>query len=187
MVEDKPDAPVEDPEEKPLPRIPPPGRWADVMDEVIEEAMRSGAFDNLPGRGKPLKLNDNPHAPGTDLAYQLLKDNDYTLPWISERKEVIAAIDSLRDDISQVWLRYSAEFRVTPLNDNYNCAPLTIRNAHIGGTVSGAKLTLISLRRADDSNRRTSEDSNERTKERTYPRTSSGQGKSQEPQDGSQV
>jgi len=113
MVEDKPDAPVEDPEEKPLPRIPPPGRWADVMDEVIEEAMRSGAFDNLPGRGKPLKLNDNPHAPGTDLAYQLLKDNDYTLPWISERKEVIAAIDSLRDDISQVWLRYSAEFLVT--------------------------------------------------------------------------
>jgi DnaJ family protein C protein 28 len=83
------------------------------MDEVIEEAMRSGSFDNLPGRGKPLKLNNNPHAPGTDLAYQLLKDNDYTLPWISERKEVIAAINALRDHISQVWERYYAEFRVT--------------------------------------------------------------------------
>jgi len=103
MAEEKPDGPVENPEEKPLSRIPPPGRWADVMDEVMEEAMRSGAFDNLPGRGKPLKLNNNPHAPGTDLAYQLLKDNDYTLPWISERKEVIAAINALCDDIYLVW------------------------------------------------------------------------------------
>ena len=65
-----------------------------------------------------------------------------------------------------LWIELSKK----PLNDNYNYAPLTIRNAHIGGTVSGAKLTLISLRRADDSNRRTSEDSNERTKERTYPK-----------------
>ena len=113
MAEEKPDEPVENPEDKPLPRIPPPGRWADVMDEVIEEAMRSGAFDNLPGRGKPLKLHNNPHAPGTELAYQLLKDNNYTLPWISERKEIIAAIDVLREDISLVWQRYHAEFRVT--------------------------------------------------------------------------
>ena len=113
MAEEKPDEPVENPADKPLPRIPPPGRWADVMDEVIEDAIRSGAFDNLPGRGKPLKLHNNPHAPGTELAYQLLKDNDYTLPWISERKEVIAAIDALRDDIGLVWKRYSAEYRVT--------------------------------------------------------------------------
>jgi DnaJ family protein C protein 28 len=113
MAEEKPDEPAESPEDKPLPRIPPPGRWADVIDEVIEEAMRAGTFDNLPGRGKPLKLNHNPHAPETDLAFQLLKDNDYTLPWIAERKEVIADIDALRDDISLVWSRYSAEFRVT--------------------------------------------------------------------------
>jgi DnaJ family protein C protein 28 len=83
------------------------------MDEVIEEAMRSGAFDNLPGRGKPLKLDNNLRTPGMDLAYQLLKDNDYTLPWISERKEVNVAIEALRDEIRQVWLRYSAEYRVT--------------------------------------------------------------------------
>ena len=113
MAEEKPDEPVENSEDKPLPRIPSPGGWADAIDEVIEEAMRAGAFDNLPGRGKPLKLNTNPHAPETDLAYQLLKDNDYTLPWIAERKEVIAAIDALRDDISLVWQRYYAEFRVT--------------------------------------------------------------------------
>ena len=112
MGEDKPDEPDQNPEEESLPRIPPPGRWADVMDEVIVEAMRSGAFDNLPGRGKPLKLPNNPHAPGTELAYQLLKDNNYTLPWISERNELIAAVNALRGDLSQVWLRYHAEYQV---------------------------------------------------------------------------
>ncbi len=113
MSKKKPDGPVEEPEYQPLPRIPPQSRWGDVMDEVIEEAMRSGAFDKLPGRGKPLKLDNNPHAPGTDLAYQLLKDNDYTLPWISERKEVNVAIEALRGEIRQVWSRYRAEYLVT--------------------------------------------------------------------------
>lgn len=113
MTEDKPEAPAESSEEKPLPRIPPAGRWTDAMDEVIEEAMRSGAFDNLPGRGKPLNLQNNPYAPGTEMAFQLLKDNNYTLPWISERKDINAAITALRDDISRVWSRYTVEYRVT--------------------------------------------------------------------------
>lgn len=34
----------------------PPASWKDMVEESIEEAIRSGVFDNLPGRGKPLKL-----------------------------------------------------------------------------------------------------------------------------------
>jgi hypothetical protein len=44
-------------EEKP--GIPRPGGWSDVMEELITEAMAEGAFDNLPGRGKPLNLSTN--------------------------------------------------------------------------------------------------------------------------------
>lgn len=100
------------PPEEELPRIPPAGRWADVMDELIEDAMRAGAFDNLPGHGKPLKLHNNPHAPGTELAYQLLKDNNYTLPWISERQAILADIEKLREDIERTWSRFRAEYLV---------------------------------------------------------------------------
>ncbi len=100
------------PSDDELPRVPPPGRWADVMDELIEDAMRAGAFDNLPGHGKPLNLHNNPHAPGTELAYQLLKDNNYTLPWISERQVILADIQALRTDINRTWRSYSAEFQV---------------------------------------------------------------------------
>ena len=38
-------------------RVPRLGEWSEVMDELFEEAMRNGAFDDLPGRGKPLKLS----------------------------------------------------------------------------------------------------------------------------------
>lgn len=82
-----------------------------MAEEAIEEAIRSGAFDDLPGRGKPLNLINNPYAPGTELAYQLLKDNQYTLPWISERVAVLAAIQDLRDEISTSWIAYQNEYR----------------------------------------------------------------------------
>jgi len=110
LDEEESGRPDEQPRQKPKATIPPPSRWSDVMDELIEEAMRSGAFDNLPGRGKPLNLINNPYAPGTELAYQLLKDNNYTLPWIAQRQEILAGIDILRTEIGRDWRRYQAEF-----------------------------------------------------------------------------
>lgn len=89
----------------------PPASWKDMAEESIEEAIRSGVFDNLPGRGKPLKLIENPYAPGTELAYQLLKDNQYTLPWIAERASLLARIALLREEISQSWGDHQGEYQ----------------------------------------------------------------------------
>lgn len=106
------DNPASKSEKDKSPRHPSPGRWAETMDDLIEEAMRAGVFDNLPGRGKPLKLPKNPYAPGTELAYQLLQDNNYTLPWIRDRQETFMVVDSLREEISREWTRYHSEYRV---------------------------------------------------------------------------
>jgi DnaJ homolog subfamily C member 28 len=95
-----------------LPRIPPLHRWDTVMDEVIEEAMRNGEFDNLPGRGKPLNLSKNHFAKESELAYGLLKNNDYTLPWIAQRREILEQIAGFREGLRQMWVDYSAEYRV---------------------------------------------------------------------------
>jgi hypothetical protein len=84
------------------------------MDELIGDAMRSGAFDNLPGKGKPLNLPGNPQDRDTALAYQLLKDNDYTLPWIAGRNEVLASIEEKRAEIARVSDRYRVEYETTP-------------------------------------------------------------------------
>jgi DnaJ family protein C protein 28 len=103
--------------EKPEPEeerhIPPPGQWDSTMDEIIEEAMRRGDFNDLPGRGKPLKVLKNPYAPGTELAYQLLKDNNYTLPWIVARNKALADIEAFRLELGVVWRRYTGEFQTT--------------------------------------------------------------------------
>lgn len=59
------------------------------IDEQIREAMQRGDFKNLPGRGKPLDLSQNPHEdPGWRTAYRMLKENGYTLPWIETRRKI---------------------------------------------------------------------------------------------------
>ncbi|HSG18256.1 MAG TPA: DnaJ family domain-containing protein, partial [Anaerolineae bacterium] len=87
-----------------------PAKWKDAAEEAIEEAIRSGAFDDLPGRGKPLNLINNPYAPGTELAYQLLQDNQYTLPWIAQRASLLASVDALRQEIDRTWTECLAEY-----------------------------------------------------------------------------
>lgn len=45
-----------------------------LVEERISEAMQKGEFENLPGRGKPLDLDEDAHVP-TELrmAYRMLK------------------------------------------------------------------------------------------------------------------
>lgn len=83
-----------------------------AVDRLIEEAVEKGAFDNLPGRGKPLNLKKNPYAPEQSLAYELLQNNDYTLPWIAERNEMLASIEDYRATLLQEWERSQRLFQV---------------------------------------------------------------------------
>ena len=65
-----------------------------IVENKLKEAFENGQFDNLPGKGKPLNLNDNPHEPAAwRLAYKMLHDQGFTLPWIAERKELEEAIE----------------------------------------------------------------------------------------------
>ena len=55
----------------------------------IEEAMERGEFKNLPGEGKPLKLDTNPYlTPQARMANRLLKENGFTPRWIALEKEI---------------------------------------------------------------------------------------------------
>lgn len=84
--------------------------WQKSIDQQIEEAQRSGKFDNLPGKGKPLKLNENPFQdPALDAAYTLLKDNDFTLPWIAEGKEIDEMLAKARLALARSWAVYQRD------------------------------------------------------------------------------
>ena len=78
------------------------------IEELLRKAMEEGKFDNLPSKGKPIHLEDaNPHAdPGWELAYGLLKEAGYSLPWIETRHEIEADIEAARKDLSLAWAVY---------------------------------------------------------------------------------
>jgi len=60
-----------------------------IAEEKIRKAMEAGEFDRLAGKGKPLRLEENPFEPeGMGSVYRLLKQNDYALPWMEEGLEI---------------------------------------------------------------------------------------------------
>lgn len=86
-----------------------------VIERIIDEAAERGAFDNLPGKGKPLKLKKNPCASDQSLAYELLQNNDYTLPWIEKRSGLLDKIAALRAALAADWARSRQRWQAADL------------------------------------------------------------------------
>ncbi len=60
-----------------------------IAEEKIREAMERGDFDDLPGKGKPLKLEDDSHLPqDIRLAHKVLKNAGCLPPEIELRREI---------------------------------------------------------------------------------------------------
>jgi hypothetical protein len=66
-----------------------PRQWESAVDKQIREAEERGDFNDLPGRGKPLRLESWDDEWG--LAYHVLKQAGETLPWISLGRDIEAA------------------------------------------------------------------------------------------------
>jgi DnaJ family protein C protein 28 len=76
--------------------------WSEIVERQIVEAQERGEFDDLPGKGKPLDLTENPFAdPEWRVAYKILQDNDFTLDWIELDKEIRAKLKACREQLLQ--------------------------------------------------------------------------------------
>ncbi len=76
-----------------------------LADRKIEEAMREGKFDNLPGAGKPLNLEPIPaheEARLTWWALKIMRQNDFTPDEVRWRKQVETLKEELSGAVS-VW------------------------------------------------------------------------------------
>ncbi|GIW01110.1 DUF1992 domain-containing protein [Roseiflexus sp.] len=72
-----------------------------LVDRLIEQARADGAFDNLPGAGKPLRYDDDALTPEDMRAgFRLLKNAGFAPLWIEARRD----IDAERARIS-AWLQ----------------------------------------------------------------------------------
>jgi DnaJ family protein C protein 28 len=66
--------------------------WSDVVEEILAASMARGEFDNLRGKGRPLRLDDDIYAGDKALAYRLLKNNDAAPPEIERGREIDAEL-----------------------------------------------------------------------------------------------
>jgi hypothetical protein len=77
-----------------------------IAEQKIEEAIARGEFDNLPGKGKPLKLEDDSNVPPElRMAYKILKNSGHVPPEIQEQKE-IASIEEMLEHCTDEHERY---------------------------------------------------------------------------------
>jgi DnaJ homolog subfamily C member 28 len=74
------------------------------IDEQIRRAMEDGRFNNLPGQGRPLNLEEDPFEdPDWRLANHILRNAGYSLSWIESRREIEAASEAARAALAQAW------------------------------------------------------------------------------------
>ena len=69
--------------------------WTPIVAErKILEAMEQGAFDNLPGKGKPLEIDDDPLTPAhLRIVHHVMKNARVVPAWIEMEREIGAAKD----------------------------------------------------------------------------------------------
>lgn len=79
-------------------------RNARGIDEIIQQAMQEGVFDNLPGKGKPLNLEENPFLDQEwQLAYHLLKQNGFAPQFIEQRQAIELDLAAARQALARAW------------------------------------------------------------------------------------
>lgn len=76
-----------------------------LVEDLIQESMSRGEFDNLSGSGKPLpqKIDYNPYVDfTTHKMNQVLIDNGFAPEWITLQKEIRQEKESLLQDINSI-------------------------------------------------------------------------------------
>ena len=72
--------------------------WDTWVDKLIVEAQERGEFDNLPGHGKPLHIEESPFADGRELGFGILKNAGFAPYWVELEKEM-RTVSARMDDL----------------------------------------------------------------------------------------
>ncbi|GLT89873.1 hypothetical protein SLE2022_078350 [Rubroshorea leprosula] len=76
-----------------------------IVEQRIWHSMEEGQFENLPGKGKPLNLSNNPHAdPSEDTLYRILSKNGCAPEWVELNKEIRSKVSEWRVALKKAWM-----------------------------------------------------------------------------------
>jgi hypothetical protein len=117
------------------------------IEEHIRRAIEEGKFKDLPGQGKPLRLDDNPYEnPEWRLAHHVLRSSGFTLPWIERRREIENELGSAR-----AALRRAKAWRDSDTSQSYASAEKeaqwqrAVVNFHLAVAVLNKKILVFNL------------------------------------------
>jgi DnaJ family protein C protein 28 len=84
--------------------------WESLTEKNIREAIEKGEFDNLPGKGQPLDLTENPFEdPDLRTVHRLLRNAGFAPAWIEERKDIESQFELARTTLSRAWELYAPD------------------------------------------------------------------------------
>ena len=82
-----------------------------IVDHLLGEIIGNGDISHLPGAGKPLRLNDDPHSPSDQRAAQkIMQDNNVSPEWIETGKAISQNEKQLVAEVGERAERYYKEF-----------------------------------------------------------------------------
>jgi len=79
-------------------------RLESLTEKKLREAIENGEFDDLPGKGEPIDLKENPFEdPDLRVVHRLLRNAGFAPAWIEERKDIDAEFEAARTKLSRAW------------------------------------------------------------------------------------
>jgi DnaJ family protein C protein 28 len=79
-------------------------RLESLTEKKLREAIENGEFDDLPGKGEPIDLRENPFEdPDLRVVHRLLRNAGFAPAWIEERKDIDAELEAARIKLSRAW------------------------------------------------------------------------------------
>ena len=84
-------------------------RLESLTEKKLREAIENGEFDDLPGKGEPLDLKENPFEdPDLRVVHRLLRNAGFAPAWIEERKAIDTEFEAARTMLSRAWALFGA-------------------------------------------------------------------------------
>jgi hypothetical protein len=99
-----------------------------IIEQKIREAQVKGEFDDLPGTGKPVEIEDDRHVPeDLRMAYKILKNANCIPPELELKKE-IRRMEDMLENLSDEKEKYrqikKINFKIMQLNMLRKTSPL---------------------------------------------------------------
>lgn len=114
------------------------------IDDQIRRAIAEGRMSNLPGEGKPLRLDEDPYTPDDlKLAHRMLKEQGFAPEWMMHGKYIDERLERLKRSIKRGVDAYRGA-----LADAARSTEPALRTQEAEAAWSQTRLTLVEAGRA---------------------------------------